>query len=808
MDTLKNNGQTDNHSSNGTILTEDHSHDDDDRSRLFGATLSRRFRTGDEILGRYVVKEELGQGGMGIVYHCLDKVGNTDVAVKCLPPEVSHNPAEMEDVRDNYTLVTKLAHPNIAICKTLERDGDTGDYYLVMDYVDGESLRQWMRRQRRERKLSLETSLPILQQIAEALDAAHRQGVIHRDVKPDNVKISTDGTVKVLDFGLAAQVRSSMAHFSKKSVAAAGTNLYKSPEQWRASLQQGEAADQYSLAVTAYEMLSGHAPFESDSLEVLERNVVERPRPVEAIEGLPTYANAALASGLAKDAKDRYVSCVDFVRALGGEKVKPGRGMPKRNGGLWLVAAVVAVVLAAGSAVYFMRRSDVPKVTNVVQVESDGGASEEDARAKVAAEKKAADEARQKAEQEERERKVAEAEAEKKATEAARQKAAEEARLAEQKKSADEARRKAEREFQEAEAARQAAEAKAAAEKKAADEARKEAEKMERERQAAEAARLAVEKKAAEEARLAEQQRKAEEEARRKDAWTNSDRIFSVNGVTLTLKPVRRGRFQMGSPESEAGRSKDETQHWVTLTEDFWMGETEVTQAQWKAMMGTTLPEQADKQFPGKGQNYIWGQGDNYPMYFVSWEEARDFCRKLTSRERDAGKLSNKWEFTLPTEAQWEYAARGGDKSNGYRKYSGGDTLEWVGWYFENSGQGRLHDKDWKLDNLGETLKNNRCATHPVGMKSSNELGLFDMSGNVWEWCLDYCDNDKDYNVITNTYTGNQENPLCRTGSRRVRRGGSWFSSAASCRSSYRGSGEPTNRYFSLGFRVALVPVQ
>ena len=168
-----------------------------------GRTPSRRFKTGDEILGRYVVKEELGQGGMGVVYHCFDKVGNTEVVVKCLPPEVSHNPAEMEDVRDNYTLVTKLAHQNIAICKTLEREEDTGDYYLVMDYVDGESLRQWMRRQRREKKLSLETALPILRQVAEALDAAHRQGVIHRDVKPDNVKISTDGTVKVLDFGLA-----------------------------------------------------------------------------------------------------------------------------------------------------------------------------------------------------------------------------------------------------------------------------------------------------------------------------------------------------------------------------------------------------------------------------------------------------------------------------------------------------------------------------------------------------------------------------------------------------------------------------
>jgi len=314
------------------------------------------------------------------------------------------------------------------------------------------------------------------------------------------------------------------------------------------------------------------------------------------------------------------------------------------------------------------------------------------------------------------------------------------------------------------------------------------------------------ERQAAEEVRLAERQRKAEEEARKKDAWTNSDRIFSVNGVTLTLKPVRRGRFQMGSPESETGRFRDETQHWVTLTEDFYMGETEVTQAQWKAVMGTTLPEQADKQFPGEGQKYIWGQGDNYPMYFVSWEEARDFCRKLTSREREAGKLSNKWEFTLPTEAQWEYAARGGDKSKGYRKYSGGDTLEWVGWYFENSGQGRLHDKEWKLDNLGETLNNNRSATHPVGTKSSNDLGLCDMSGNVWEWCMDSCEYDN--GVVTDTYRDGVTDPLCSSGSKRVDRGGGWDSLAVYCRSAIRISGGPSFRSGSLGFRLALVPVQ
>ncbi|MBR6057630.1 MAG: protein kinase [Victivallales bacterium] len=182
MNTIKNDAQTENHSSDDDFetadhsqdsdgMTEDHSHDDgDDRFRAADMPPPvRRFKTGDVILKRYEVQSEIGQGGMGVVYKCFDRIGRTLVAVKGLPPEVSHNPAEMEDVRDNYTLVTKLAHPNIATCKTLERDADTGDYYLVMDYVEGDSLRSWMRKKRREGKLTLETALPVLRQVAEAL---------------------------------------------------------------------------------------------------------------------------------------------------------------------------------------------------------------------------------------------------------------------------------------------------------------------------------------------------------------------------------------------------------------------------------------------------------------------------------------------------------------------------------------------------------------------------------------------------------------------------------------------------------------
>ncbi len=278
-----------------------------------------RWKADDLILERYRVLDELGQGGMGVVYHCRDTVGNVDVAVKALPPEVSHNPAEMKDMWENYGLVSGLIHENIAVCRTLEKDNQTDDYYLVMEYVEGQDLRSWIKEKRRNGSLTFNTALPVLRQIATALDAAHKNRIMHRDVKPDNVRIKPNGAVKVLDFGLAAQIRSSLSHVSREYSPRAGTNLYKAPEQWRGQ-PQGEATDQYALAVTAYEMLAGHVPFEDNDVDVLKKAVLEDD--VMPIVGLPPYANEALQVGLAKEPSERYKSCLDFVRALGGEKVE------------------------------------------------------------------------------------------------------------------------------------------------------------------------------------------------------------------------------------------------------------------------------------------------------------------------------------------------------------------------------------------------------------------------------------------------------------------------------------------------------
>ena len=131
-----------------------------------------RFSVGDLIMNRYKVLAELGQGGMGVVYKCFDETAGIEIALKALPPELSHNTLEMEDIKDNFQLVHNLHHPNIASSNNLERDNSNGNYYLIMECCEGEDLRRWLKRKRKECELKLEEVLPIIEQVASALDYA------------------------------------------------------------------------------------------------------------------------------------------------------------------------------------------------------------------------------------------------------------------------------------------------------------------------------------------------------------------------------------------------------------------------------------------------------------------------------------------------------------------------------------------------------------------------------------------------------------------------------------------------------------
>lgn len=301
--------------------------------------------------------------------------------------------------------------------------------------------------------------------------------------------------------------------------------------------------------------------------------------------------------------------------------------------------------------------------------------------------------------------------------------------------------------------------------------------KIKAQQEAAEAKRRAEQEAAEERQRMEEEaRRKAEQEAaeaKRKAEIQALAKTYTVNGVSFTMKYVEGGTFTMGCTSEQGGDCEDDETpiHSITLS-DFLIGETEVTQALWEAVMGTTVREQRDKANPFYPMQ---GEGASYPMYYVSWNEAVEFCNKLNEKLRN--QLPSGCRFALPTEAQWEYAARGGNKSQHY-KYAGSNTLGNVAWYEGNSSS----------------------TTHPVKGKQANELGLYDMSGNVYEWCSDWKGN---YNSSTQT---NPKGPS--SGSDRVLRGGSWGNYAKYCRVSSRGSSNPDNRIviIIIGFRLSLVP--
>ncbi len=227
-----------------------------------------------------------------------------------------------------------------------------------------------------------------------------------------------------------------------------------------------------------------------------------------------------------------------------------------------------------------------------------------------------------------------------------------------------------------------------------------------------------------------------------------------IPDLGLEMIPIAPGTFAMGSASSEERSEQPVTQ--VTLTNAFWLGKTEVTQAQWQAVMGDNP------------SHFI---GDDLPIEMVSWDNAMEFCRKLTERERSAGRLLEGYAYTLPTEAQWEYACRAGSMTD----YTGG--MDTMGWYALNSG--------------------NRI--RPVAQKQANQWDLQDMHGNVWEWCLDW----------HGAYPGGSvKDPMgASSGTNRVKRGGSYNDSVDRCSSVTRSLDNPHFRGLGRGFRLALAPI-
>lgn len=303
----------------------------------------------------------------------------------------------------------------------------------------------------------------------------------------------------------------------------------------------------------------------------------------------------------------------------------------------------------------------------------------------------------------------------------------------------------------------------------------------------------------------------------------------SVSDLKMTFVPIPAGSFSMGSPAGEPGRRNDEgpvTR--VTISKEFWLGQTEVTHAQWRSLMGSGIPEQVKRALTDDTiynidgtqrtvyeyyrtpkefdpERFIDNRDDDAPMYWVNWHEAVEFCQKLTERERTANRLPQGYVYRLVTEAEWEYACRAGTTTATYvgdinilGRYNA-PVLDEIAWYGGNSSVGwtgkGISTDSWQ----GKQYPGGRAGQHTVATRKPNAWGLYDMLGNVWEWCGDWHGPSLPGGEVTDP-VGPQ------TGTKRISRGGSWMYAANGSRSAKRFQDEPGARFRCVGFRVALAP--
>ena len=610
---------------------------------------------------RYRIVKVLGQGGFGITYQAVAKikVGNVTIdgffAIKehflssfCGRQGASvtiPNPSNVQEVNDSLNSflteaerLNRLSLEHDGLVKVNESFQANGTAYYVMEYIGGENLRQYVKRQPAGR-LSEAEALPIIRQVAEAVSYLHENQVTHLDIKPDNILLRDDGTPVLIDFGLAK-------HYDKKGKATSTLKVagcsdgYSPLEQYAGIDHFSPQADVYALAATLLYMLTGKDPRKASEIS---REQIEQSLPSD----VSVATQAAIVHAMQMVTANRTASVSQFSSDLlsGGstrENVMTERAGEDGEG----VATVKRTRTREPwwnkkSVVYYAATSAIALLVvifGILALRNSGGDEPETVEIEV--------------------------------------------------------------------------------------------------EETVEAVAEVVEE--AEEA----------EEAVAEDMADSDKETFTVNDVSFNMVRVEGGTFQMGSNDSEV-YEYEKPVHQVTLS-TFSIGETEVTQALWEAVMGSNPSN--------------WN-GGNLPVEKVSWDDCQTFIQKLNQ-------LTGK-RFRLPTEAEWEYAARGGNKSRGY-KYSGSNSIGDVAWYDGNSS-----DK-----------------THPVKTKQANELGLYDMSGNVWEWCQDWKGN---YNNNAQT---NPTGPS--SASYRVNRGGCFSGTAKGCRVSNRIGYKPGEQYYNGGLRLAL----
>jgi formylglycine-generating enzyme required for sulfatase activity/predicted Ser/Thr protein kinase len=728
------------------------------------------------VLGNYTILDKLGQGGMGMVLKAEHKRLKRPVAIKVMSPAALKTPDALKRFHREVEAAAKLRHTNVVA--TDDADEAKGTHFLVMEYVEGTDLSALVKK---NGPLSVEQAVQCIIQAARGLEYAHEQGVVHRDIKPANLLLDAKGTVKILDMGLARIEGDSAGRAELTSTGAVmGTVDYMAPEQALSTKTADARSDIYSLGISLWYLLAGKCAYDGDTL--MAKLLAHRDAPIPSLCALraevPPSVDAVFQKMVAKQAKDRYQSMTDVIRDL----------TACQSGS----ASTSATSPAA---------SNMPEDTNLMSFLSNLNGPSTSVTATRPIHPTATDAAVDKA-----------AEATMLTANAAQatdpQTMTSVGSQARQKKRRSSNPVSSPTWWQDRRVQigggvtaflllllgmlvisrdKDGNEVAGAKEPKG-ESVESKSEISNRKSQTSNPKSWISNLESAApppaKAPFDAQQARAHQEAWARHLGTKVETVNSVGQKMILIPP---GEFLMGSSDEQITSIKDaelapsvrstgdskqrlnllsteQPRHRVVLSKPFRMSATEVTVGQFKKF-AAAVGYQSDAEKTAEKYDYTNpGQtvADDSPAAFITWEDTQAYCRWLSAQERAT--------YRLPTEAEWEYACRAGTTTH----FSHGDDFN------------ELKKHAWF-----QTGRSN-----PVAMRLANPFGLFDMHGNLVEWCRDYWDPRWYGQSITVDPTGPE------SGTERVVRGGNWLNPALSCRSATRFSFPPGSKHRHYGFRV------
>ena len=720
--------------------------------------------TDQKLAGRYLVREKLGSGGMGTVYLARDLKLDAEIVIKAPHPVMIKDAAFAARFRQEIRSLVQLSHPHVV--KVMDVDEHDGLPFAVLQYLPGGSLEdRLLDTDGQRRRMEPAEVLGWIEDVAEALDYIHERGYVHRDIKPANLLFDEHGRVYLGDFGIAKAVAATGTSADTGLTGtgmAIGTAEYMAPEML---LKESDGksydgrVDQYALGVTVYECLCGHRPYSGPNVAIVAvaMATTRAPMPHQVRSEIPEFVSKAVAKALLKDPDKRYPNCQTFARTL----VKAVRATTPQEQLATVRRGVTTSVRAVRTRVFERRDGSEPRIgppplppRQTPATESRAGRPGSDPLPPLI-----------------------DTGPTRGHTVGTRRPDTVHIQLT----------RKQIRLFGALAAAVLALAVMLLLFNSAGNDP----------------AEISVFD--ADDPRVQASGPGATERAG--PGATGTDRVTPTdsgapsagtahgsavtNSIGMRLVRIPAGEFLMGSPDIDRlAQDQEKPQHRVQIPKPFYMGACEVTQAEYRAVMGTN-PSHFGPNGGGRAKLAGLNGGGNarqpagvrraveqamtdfltsdFPVETVSWSDAVAFCRQLSDRpeERTAGRT-----YRLPTEAEWEYACRAGTTT--VRYFEGGGTLEEHA-RFRSNAEGR---------------------TGPAGGKQPNPWGLYDLYGNVWEWCSDYY--DRNYYGMSPTY--NPQGPT--TGTSRVLRGGSWWDDSPFCRSANRDFYLPTYRDYEVGFRV------